>query len=79
MRLHRIQECLSEKGIDFTYTEQDGLGSVDFIHRGLYYHVWEFADGENGAESNVANTGKTVDYFGDYETQILEIIKEWQV
>ena len=77
MRLVKLQEFLKNKNITFTYTENDGVGSIDFLHRGLTYHIWEFCEGEYGVESNVANTGKTQDYLGDYEEQIMEIMKEW--
>ncbi len=28
----------------FYYVEEDNCGSIDFEHRGLRYHIWEFAD-----------------------------------
>lgn len=77
MRLAGLQDFLAGKNIKFTYTEMDGLGSIDFIHQGLSYHIWEFLDGEYGVESNVANTGKTVDYFGDYEAELMKIMEAW--
>ncbi len=77
MRLVKIQQQLKEMNITFTYAENDGLGSIDFNHRGLSYHIWEFLDGEYGAESNIANAGRTRDYLGDYETEIIDIMKEW--
>lgn len=77
MRLVKIQKLLKEKDIEFTYNEMDDLGSIDFNYRGLPYHIWEFQDGEAGAESNVANAGKTIDYFGDYQSTLSDIMKEW--
>lgn len=74
MRLEKIQNYMKEKNVTFTYTEEDGLGSIDWVHRGLSYHIWEFP--EDGAESNVRATGVTDDYLGDYEEQILAILKE---
>ena len=44
MRLEKVQEYLREKQYPYTYTEEDGLGSIDFDHRGLSYHIWEFED-----------------------------------
>lgn len=77
MRLARLQEFLTGKKITFTYAENDGLGSIDFLHRGLSYHIWEFLDGEYGVESNVANAGKTQDYLGDYEAAIMAVMEDW--
>ncbi len=78
MRLAKIQEFLRQKGWKYSYAEEDGLGSLTFEARGMRYHVWEFLDGEYGAESNVRTTSRQEDYFGDYEEQILEILKGWQ-
>ncbi len=75
MRLKKIQDYMQERGWKYQYAEEDGLGSIDWEHRGLTYHIWEFA--EDGAESNVRVTGKMEDYTGDYEEQIIEILKEW--
>ncbi len=75
MRLEKLQKYLRGKGWKYSYAEEDGCGSVDWEHRGLTYHVWEFP--EDGAESNVKNVGKMEDYTGDYEEQIIGIIKEW--
>ncbi len=75
MRLERLQNYLREKGWKYSYAESDGCGSIDWEHRGLRYHVWEFP--ENGAESNVKNAGKMEDFTGNYEEQIIKIIKGW--
>lgn len=77
MRLGKIQQFMNEKQIPFTYTEEGGLGSIDFEYRGLSYHIWEFEDGGCGAESNVRNAGRTEDFSGDYESAIMEIMKNW--
>ncbi len=78
MRLERIQAYLRQKGWKFTYCELDGLGHLDFEARGLRYHVWEFLDGEYGAESNVRTAGRQEDFLGDYEGAILAIMEQWQ-
>ncbi len=78
MRLSRIQEYLRQRGWKYIYTEEEGLGSLTFEARGLRYHVWEFFDGEYGAESNVRTTSRQEDYLGDYEERILEIIRQWK-
>lgn len=75
MRLGKIQDYLRQRNWKYQYTEVDGCGSIDWEHRGLIYHIWEFS--EDGAESNVRMAGKMEDYSGDYEDQILRIIKEW--
>ena len=42
MRLEKLQSYIEEKGWKQEYTEEGGCGSLDFEHRGLSYHVWEF-------------------------------------
>lgn len=78
MRLNRIQEYLKSRGLPFQYTEEDGCGSLDFDYRGIGYHVWEFLDGTYGAESNVRNGGKQEEFTGDYETEIISVMKGWK-
>lgn len=78
MRLVSIQDFLKEKEWPFQYVEEDGLGSIDFEYRGVGYHIWEFKEEEYGAESNVKEGGKQEDYYGDYEKQIINIIKAWR-
>ena len=41
MRLQKVQEALNTKKIPFEYTEEDGCGSIDFMFRGLKFHVWQ--------------------------------------
>ena len=76
MRLESIQDHLKNKGVAYRYFEEDGCGTIEFIHRGLAYHIWEYPDGE-GADSNVLSAGRMESYTGDYEAKILEIIKTW--
>lgn len=78
MRLQRIQSYLKEKGWPFQYTEEDGLGSVDFEYRGIVYHVWEFQEDGYGAESNVREGGRQEEYRGDYEEEILRVMEGWK-
>lgn len=75
MRLEMLQDYLRRKGWEYQYTEEFGCGSIDWEHRGLTYHVWEFSG--DGAESNVKIAGRMEEYSGDYEEQILEIVKGW--
>lgn len=78
MRLTKIQDFLKEKGWKHSYTEVDGCGSLDFEYRGVGYHVWEYEENGYGAESNVKNGGRTEDFTGNYEEDIITIIKSWQ-
>lgn len=77
MRLEKIQGYLKEKQWKYEYSEEDGLGSIDFEHRGLSYHIWEFEDGGYGAETNVRTMGRQEDITGDYEKEIIDILKTW--
>ena len=77
MRLARIQSQLNDMGIRFQYIEEDDCGSINFIHRGLSYYIWEFPEPERGAESNVRTAGRGEDFEENYEEAILEILKNW--
>ena len=77
MRLEKLQSYIEEKGWKQEYTEEGGCGSLDFEHRGLSYHVWECQEDGYGAESNVENVGRMKDYHGNYEEEILSIVKTW--
>lgn len=58
--------------------EQVELGSIDFDHRGLSYHIWEFEDnGVYGAETNLRISGRSEDLTGDYEEEMIQIMKTW--
>ena len=77
MRLELGQKALKEKGIPYNYTEEDGCGSIDFLFRGIPYHVWEFEDNGWGAETNIENSGRSEDIVGDYERKIAGMILGW--
>ena len=77
MRLERVRKALEEKKITYEYTEEDGCGSLDFLFRGLKYHVWEFHDDVWGAETNVFNAGRSRDMEGNYEELISKEILSW--
>ena len=77
MRLEKIQEFLRSRKMHYTYTEEDNCGSIDFIHRGLSYHIWEYPAPERGAESNIRTAGRGEDFEGDYEQQLLDILLTW--
>lgn len=76
MRLTKIQAHMKEQGMKYQYYEEDGCGSIEFIHRGLAYHIWEYPE-EEGADSNVRTVGRMDSYTGDYEEQIVAIMKTW--
>ncbi len=75
MALNKIRDFLTRHGMDHKYFEEDGCGSIDFLHRGLSYHIWEFPPEDQGAESNVRTAGRMEVYSGDYEDQILAILE----
>ena len=77
MRLNKIRAWLDNKGIVHKYVEEDSCGSIDFLYKGLSYHIWEFPQEEQGAESNVRSAGKMDVYGSGYEEQILDILKKW--
>lgn len=77
MRLEIVQNALEKKNIRYQYTEEDGCGSLDFMFRGLGFHVWEYHDGVWGAETNIYEAGRSQDVEGDYENAIAEEILSW--
>lgn len=77
MRLKSIQQYMQNKHMDYHYTEENDCGSIDFVHRGLSYHIWEFPAPDRGAESNVRLCGRSEDFEGDYEQQIIEILNDF--
>ena len=81
MRLERVQEVLKRKKIEFTYFEEDGLGSLDFLYRGVPYHVWEFADEDDpcGVETNLRNAGKDEEIEEEnYEDLLVQELESWK-
>ena len=56
MRLQIVQDALKKKNIKYEYTEIDGCGSLDFLFRGLKFHVWEYEDRVWGAETCALTT-----------------------
>ena len=77
MRLQRVREALDKKRITYKYSEEDCCGSLDFLFRGLSFHVWEFCDDGWGAETNIFNVGRSQDLEGDYEAEIAAEILSW--
>ena len=76
MRLQPIRDFLNEKGYKYTYTEEDGCGSIDFTDRGLSYHIWEFPedDGGFGVETNLAHAGQMEELHGDCTAELLRLL-----
>lgn len=77
MALDKIRAYLTRRGMVHQYVCEDGCGSIDFIHKGLSYHIWEYPPEECAAESNVRSAGRMEVYTGDYEEQILGIMETW--
>ena len=77
MRLENIRNFLQQRGMPYTYHEENDCGSIDFIHRGLSYYIWEYPAPERGAESNIRTAGRGEDLEGDYEEAVLDILKTW--
>lgn len=76
-RLTRVLDFIRQKGWSCTYSEEDGCGSIDFEYRGVPYHIWEFQENGWGVETNVRHGGRQEELSGDYETELLEIMKSW--
>lgn len=77
MRLSRIQEYLNSRNMPFQYWQDHDCGSITFLHKGLSYHIWEYPEPERGADSNIRSAGRSEDFSGDYEEQILQILRTW--
>lgn len=77
MRLKAIRAYLDGQGIQYEYSENDDCGGIEFIRRGLAYHIWEYPEPERGASSNVRTWGRMEDYEDDYEEQIIDVMKTW--
>lgn len=78
MRLEKVKEALRQKRITYDYTEEDGCGSLDFLFRGLKFHIWEFCDDAVwGVETNLFNVGRSEDIEGDYEAVLVKEILSW--
>ena len=76
-RLTKVLDFIRQRGWEFTYSEEDGCGSIDFEYRGVPYHIWEFEENGWGVETNVRHGGRQEELSGDYETELLEIMKNW--
>ncbi len=77
MRLIKIQEFLKGKGIEYSYHEEDECADINFIYRGLSYHIWEDPPEDPGAQSNIRELGRMEDYGPNYEEELLAILKTW--
>ena len=78
MRLQNIQAYLKSRDVAFNYWEDNDCGSIQFYHRGLSYHIWEYPAPERGAASNLRTAGRDEDFEGDYEQALLEILRSWE-
>ena len=77
-RLKKVIAFIEERGWDYRASMEDECGSIDFSYRGVPYHIWEFHDGEWGVETNLRHGGQQEELLGDYEEEMLEIMKEWR-
>lgn len=77
MRLNRIQDHLKARNMPYQYWEDNDCGSIRFLHKGLSYHIWEYPAPERGADSNVRTAGRSEEFDGDYEEEILQILRTW--
>ena len=77
-RLERVLAMMEERGWTFRRCMEDDCESIDFEYRGVSYHIWEFHDEEWGVETNVRHGGGMEEMTGDYETELLEIMKDWK-
>ena len=78
MALEQIRGYLQSRGMDYQYREENGCGSIDFLHRGLRYYIWEYPASEPGAQSNVRCAGRPEDFGENYEDAILAILQSWE-
>ena len=77
MKLQMVQNALKQKNIKYEYTEEDDCGSLDFMFRGLRFHVGEYHDEVWGAETNIYEAGRSQDIEDDYEKEIAAEILSW--
>lgn len=77
MRLKSIQAFLTAHRKPFRYWEEQDCGSIEFEHRGLNYHIWEYPEPDRGAQSNLRSAGRQEEFGENYEQAILDILKTW--
>jgi hypothetical protein len=75
--MEKITFVTDDGGKEEFYVE-DNCGSIDFEHRGLRYHIWEFADDVEpvGVETNLRYAGRDEEIEGDYDTILAEHLKK---
>lgn len=77
MRLSSIQDYLRAHHMPYRYFEDMDCGTIEFEHRGLSYHIWEYPAPERGAESNLRSAGRQEEFGDDYEEALLAILRTW--
>lgn len=77
--LCKTQQALKEQDIPYRYLIEDGCASIDFTHRGLRYHIWEYADRDLpcGVETNLFHAGRSEEIEDDYDTILSLEIMSW--
>ena len=79
MQLEKTQAVMQERKLEYKYVEEDGCGSIDFEHRGLHYHIWEYPDDAGhaiGVDTNLFHAGHSDDIEGDYEAVLIEELRK---
>ena len=77
MRLKKVQKALETKNINYEYTEENGCGSIDFMFRGLRFHIWEYEDRVWRAQTNVFEACRSQYIEDAYENLISDEIISW--
>ena len=77
MKLQMVQNALKQKNIKYEYTEEDDCGSLDFMFRGLRFHVWEYHDEVWEQRQISMKQAEARDIEGDYEKEIAAEILSW--
>lgn len=78
MHMPKTEAALKDHDIEYTIYTEDGCESIEFMFRGLAYHIWEWhEDDEWGVEQNVFNTGRSEDLKGDYDETLAKEIMSW--
>ena len=75
--LEDVLAMIQRRGWNYRQCQEDGCISIDFEYRGVSYHIWEFYDDEWGVETNVRHGGGMEELTGDYESELLEIMNDW--
>lgn len=74
----RVLAFLEEKGWKYSHCCEDDCGSIDFEYRGVPIISGNFMMEMSGVwRPTSATAARSEELTGDYETELLEIMKEW--